>query len=93
MQATEQGGLSRCKQLFEVAAALRASLYARAQSLQLLQAPFAMDPVDLSLLGQPDDPVPSASDAASTGWPFQACLQTRSVTSHARFTACGPELV
>ena len=75
MQAAQQGGLTVCKQLFEIAAALRTSLYARAQSLQLLQAPFTMEPVDLSLFRQPDDLVPSASDPAVTGWPFShACI-------------------
>ena len=66
VQGSESGSLARCKQLFEVAAALRNSLYARAQSLQLLQAPFAVEALDMSLFRQPDDPAPAA--AAGKKW-------------------------
>lgn len=68
MQVVPADSLARCKQLMEVATALRAALYARAQSLQLLKAPFPVEALDLSLFRQAGEAEPAAANGAdSTG--------------------------
>lgn len=61
MQSGQTDNLSHCKQVMEVAVALRTGLYTRAQVLQLLRAPLTCGPVDLSLLSQPTNAQPLAS--------------------------------
>lgn len=61
MQSGQRDNLVLCKQIMEVAVALRTGLYTRAQVLQLLRAPLTCGPVDLSLLSQPTDAQPPAS--------------------------------
>lgn len=67
VQALPGGSLARCKQVLEVATALRAALYSRAHSLQLLKAPFSIEPVDMSLFRQPGDAEAATTGADATG--------------------------
>ena len=71
-QVEATGNLARCKQLLEVATALRAALYARAQSLQLLRGPFPVDALDMSLFRQPGDSEAAAASTEIAGAVLQA---------------------
>jgi len=66
MQAAERNALAFCKQVMEVAVALRAGLHTRAQVLQLVKGPaIPCDPVDLSLLSQSLDAQVTTSASAN----------------------------
>lgn len=74
MQAVPADSLARCKRLMEVATALRAALYARAQSLQLLKAPFLVEALDLSLFTQAGEAEPAAVNGADSTGGLSACM-------------------
>jgi hypothetical protein len=66
MQAAERNALAFCKQVMEVAVALRAGLHTRGQVLQLVKAPaIPCDPVDLSWLSLSLDAQVTTSASAS----------------------------
>ena len=93
MQAVPADSLARCKQLVEVAVALRAALYARAQSLQLLKASFPVEALDLSLFRQAGEAEPAAAngtDSAGGHMCFVCLLKTTPLceTSLAGCDAC-----
>ena len=75
VQAAGKADLSLCKQVMEVAAALRSGLYARAQALQLLRTPFLCEPLDLRLLNQATDTqAPETAGLVDAGFLGNYCM-------------------
>ena len=73
VQNEAQAGLSFSKAVLEVAAALRAGLYARTQALQLLKAPIPCEALNLSLLSGGDSAVAAPVGAVDQGDSSQPC--------------------